>query len=105
MTKEELLDRMNTILEQKGWSLNKLAKESGIPTSTIYNISNRKDVPDLQTMMEIAKALDVSFDYLLGTERNDYAVYIDKEFYEICLEFDKKKKETLKQMAKLISGL
>ena len=107
MTKDELLAIMNDILKQKNWSMNKLAKESGIPPSTIYNISKRKNMPELQTLVKISKALDVSLECLLGErmERTDYSVYIDKEFYEICVEFDESEKQALKQMAKTIRTL
>lgn len=105
MTKDELLVIINDILKQKNWSMNKLAKESGIPPSTIYNIPKRKNMPELQTLLRISRALDVSMDCLLGMERTDYSVFIDKEFYEICVEFDESEKQALKQMAKTIRTL
>ena len=38
-------------------------------------------------------------------KRTDYSVQIDKEFYEICVEFDESEKQALKQMAKTIRTL
>ena len=108
MTKDELLVIINDILKQKNWSMNKLAKESGIPPSTIYNIPKRKNMPELQSLLKISNALDVSLECLLGIERRertDYSVYIDKEFYEICVEFDESERQALKEMAKTIRTL
>ena len=108
MTKDELLVIINDILKQKNWSMNKLAKESGIRPSTIYNIPKRKNMPELQTLLKISNALDVSLECLLGIERRertDYSVYIDKEFYEICVEFDESERQALKEMAKTIRTL
>lgn len=62
-------------------------------------------MPELQTLLKISNALDVSMDCLLGMERTDYSVFIDKEFYEICVEFDESERQALKQMAKTIRTL
>lgn len=50
---------------QKGWSQERLAKESGIPRSTIAALETRKMLPTkLVVLQKLAKALEVTIDEL-----------------------------------------
>ena len=44
---------------EKGWSITKLARESGVAYSPIYGIEHRTKNPTLEVMCKLSKALGV----------------------------------------------
>lgn len=55
------------LLNKKGWTKYKLAKEAGIGHSTLAEImSGKKKNPSINTLEKISNALEVSLDYLTG---------------------------------------
>jgi transcriptional regulator with XRE-family HTH domain len=61
------LKNLVKIRKQKGWSQEKLAVESGISYNTIIKIERGGIVnPKIETVIKLAKALDVKIDELLG---------------------------------------
>lgn len=63
---EEMILRIKSIKKQKKLSNEELSKLSGVPIGTLAKIlgSETKD-PRISNILEIAKALDVSADYLI----------------------------------------
>lgn len=62
-----LADRLKAARERKGWSQRDLAKESGVPYSTIWRLENGATLdPKGRLLHKLATSLDVSVDYLLG---------------------------------------
>jgi transcriptional regulator with XRE-family HTH domain len=62
-----LTDRLKAARERKGWSQRDLAKESGVPYSTIWRLENGATLdPKGRLLHKLATALEVSVDYLLG---------------------------------------
>ena len=88
--KKVIAGHINEKLCEKGWSVHKLAKESGLSVSTIYNISKGNTMPKTRSLMAIANALDTSMGYLVGEERRHrrYIIYLQKNFLPICRKFD-----------------
>ncbi len=65
-------DRIKAIREHKGLSASDLARVTGLNQSEISQIeSGRKRSPRLDTIQRIARALDVSIDYLSGRYEYD----------------------------------
>lgn len=61
--------RIIAMRSEKGWSMSKLAEESGISKSLLHKIENDETSnPELGTLRKIAKALDVTVGELLGNE-------------------------------------
>ena len=88
--KKAIADHINKELCEKGWSFQKLAKESGLSVSTIYNIAHGKTMPKTRTLMAVANALDVNVGYLIGTEskKRRYLIYLHKDFISVCRNFE-----------------
>ena len=58
---EAITKRINELLFEKGWSLYKLSKESGLPLSTIKNLySGHTKSPTLSVIFKIARAFDMN---------------------------------------------
>jgi transcriptional regulator with XRE-family HTH domain len=59
-------DRLRKLREEKDFSQEKLAEYLGIGQQQIWRYENGETKPNTEILAKIAKALDVSADYLLG---------------------------------------
>lgn len=68
------IERIEELMRAKGWTKYRLAKETGLPQSTITSLlSGRVKKPSAETTSKLAEALGVTTDYLLGnTDINLY---------------------------------
>ncbi len=65
MSSQKLVD----LRKRKGWNQLELARAAGIPQPTICRLeSGDTEQPELVTITKIAKALEVSIDYLVSEE-------------------------------------
>ena len=60
MEKNITLMKLETLMEQKDWSIYRLAKESDIPYSSLNNLFQRNTEPTLPTLRKICDGLDIS---------------------------------------------
>ena len=56
----EILQRINDLRIQRGWSIYKLAEESGITQSTLANMFARKTMPSISTLKMLCDAFGIS---------------------------------------------
>lgn len=61
-------DRIKSIRDKRGWTLDKLAEESGISKGFLSDVENNKRDISSQNLLRIANALGASVDYLLRGE-------------------------------------
>lgn len=60
-------ERLKHVRELRGVPVSKLAKQTEIDPATIYNWENgHVEWPFAYSMLQVANALDISTDYLLG---------------------------------------
>jgi len=62
-------ERMRSRREQKGMTRDELAKAVDMSLTALYMYETGKQVPSTVPIVKIAKALDVSVDYLVGLEK------------------------------------
>ena len=63
------LNNLKKLRKKKGWSQERLARESGISYQTLIKIEqDRIKTPRLDTLIKLAKALGVSLDKLVGSQ-------------------------------------
>ena len=64
------LRNLKKLRNKKGWSQEKLAREAGISYNTLIKIE-RGGIknPRLETLIKLARALDVSLDKLVGSQK------------------------------------
>lgn len=60
MVKNVTLMKIESYMEQKEWTLYKLAKESDIPYSSLSNLFQRNTEPTLPTLRKICEGLNIS---------------------------------------------
>ncbi|MBD5134445.1 MAG: helix-turn-helix transcriptional regulator [Lachnospiraceae bacterium] len=70
MIEDDILNRINYFLDFKHWSVYKLAKESGLPYSSLNNIFIRKTCPTLPTLKKICDGLNISLTEFFSFQKN-----------------------------------
>ena len=60
MTKEQIVEKIQKLREENGYTMNKLAKLAGIGYSNYYRIENKKNDMNVQTLQKICDALEIS---------------------------------------------
>jgi transcriptional regulator with XRE-family HTH domain len=64
------LSNLKKLRKKKGWSQEKLAREAGISYQTLIKIEqDRIKTPRLDTLIKLAKALGVSLDKLISSQK------------------------------------
>ena len=63
------LNRIKEVLESKGVSQKSLSDKLGVSVVTVNFWCNQKSQPSLRTLFDIARALDVSPDQLIQTDK------------------------------------
>lgn len=58
-------DKVFKARKSKGWSLQNLSDESGVPKATLVNIEHGRYVPKIAVLTNIAEALDLPFTYFV----------------------------------------
>lgn len=102
MTVENVQERILDLLEQRGWSKYKLAKEAGVPGSTIYNIFKRKTMPRLETIDAVCNTFGISVGdfFIFDTETSaEIMTEMDLELIKINRKLSGKLQERLLQYA------
>ncbi|MBQ2740598.1 MAG: helix-turn-helix transcriptional regulator [Clostridia bacterium] len=64
-------ERVKQALKESGLTQKKLAEELNVQTSTLCEWLNDHNEPPMQMIVDIARFLDVSTDYLLGMKDYD----------------------------------
>ena len=60
MNKNITLLKLETLLQEKDWTIYKLSKESGIPYSSLNNLFLRNTEPSLPTLRKICIGLGIT---------------------------------------------
>lgn len=61
-------ERMKTLREERGLTMNELAEEIGMSACSVYYYEHCKHVPNTIALIKYAMYFGVSVDYLLGLE-------------------------------------
>lgn len=71
MEEDQIYDfglRIQELRKKKGWTQSDLAKRLGISKQAIYRYESNIRTPTLPIVINLAKKLDVSLDYLMGLD-------------------------------------
>ncbi|MEY8331480.1 helix-turn-helix transcriptional regulator [Lachnospiraceae bacterium 48-33] len=82
----EVLQKIKELMEERGWSLYKLAKESGIPYSSLNSLFQKNNQPTITTLERICAGLHIT----LGEFFSDCTPYRQPE-----QEYNKEEKEII----------
>lgn len=94
----DILERIDELRKERGWSVNNLAMEAGLTQSTLNNLYTRKTEPKLSTLRSVCYAFEISLaEFFAGSDYSDKPI-LSKEQEELLRLFGKlngKQKEAL----------
>lgn len=97
---KEAGERICSIRKAKGYTRDRLSEKTGISSKFLYEVEKGKKKFSAEALGCIAKALDVSCDYiLLG---NDVEESIEKELVEMLILFDREQQKKLIPLLKFV---
>ena len=68
----EVLEKIEMLRKEKGWSINYLAMESGLTQSTLNNLYSRNTEPKISTLRAICGAFGITLsDFFKEEEKDD----------------------------------
>ena len=94
--------RLHKLLKEQGWTRYRLAKESGVPESTLTNIFYRGTIPTIATIEAICDTLNITLaEFFTDNEMVEMTPEL-KTFYEGWLHLSPDKKKYLLQTIKYL---
>lgn len=72
MQESEIIDRIKTLCQARGWTFYRLAKQSGITYSTLCTMLHKATAPSFSTLVKLCRGFDISLSEFFDTE-NDWA--------------------------------
>jgi transcriptional regulator with XRE-family HTH domain len=70
----EVLEKIEKLRKEKGWSINYLAMESGLTQSTLNNLYSRNTEPKISTLRAICGAFGITLSEFFKEEENKDAL-------------------------------
>ncbi len=70
LIEDDVIKRIQELLEFNHWSLYKLAKESDLPYSSLNNLFHRKNCPTVATLERICSGLGISLSEFFNFREN-----------------------------------
>lgn len=67
----KVLEKIETLRKEKGWSINYLAMESGLTQSTLNNLYSRNTEPKISTLRAICDAFGITLSDFFKEEENE----------------------------------
>ena len=96
-----LYERVKEIAAEKGYSINRLEKELGLPRSSIGKFNKNK--PSMDKIKQISEFLGVSTDLIVGNEENETSNLTRRDTKEIT-EMLNDMEDLLKQDGLMFDG-
>jgi transcriptional regulator with XRE-family HTH domain len=96
--------RIRALRNQKKLTLDQLADQAGLSKSYLWELENKDPPrPSGEKLAGIAKSLDVTVDYLLGSDPSEkLETATDKAFFREYHQMTTEMKAKLRRMAKLL---
>ena len=70
VTTVDIKGRIRQLMDERGWTCYRIAKEADIPWSTIHNMFKRNTEPSIQTLEAICKGLGITLAQFFDVENN-----------------------------------
>lgn len=76
----DVLERLRRLMEARGWTMYRLAKESGLTESTIANIYRRNAIPSIDTLEKICQGFGITLSQFFA---DDELVELTEDLKEV----------------------
>ena len=81
----DVLGKIKSLQEEKGWSTYKLAYEAGLTQSTLSNMFSRKTCPTIETLSKICDAFGITLSDFF--DEGNKRLYVSKENVEYARKY------------------
>ena len=82
------MNNLKKIIDDKGYTITKVAINSGISDSTLYNYITGERIPSLPVLINLANELNCNLDYLVDRTNNPININdIDKLEEDVALSY------------------
>ena len=97
-------ERIKQILEERGWTPYRLAKESGLSDATIGNLFRRNTLPTLPTLEAICKGFNITLSQFFAEGEMVEITPELRNLFEDWVNLTPEQKEAVKQMLKAMKN-
>ena len=96
-----VIKKIKTLCEKRGYSLYRLAEESDIPISRIYNMVNRHNTPKIETLERLCFGLHISLSDFFKDDnfKGDSITEDEREIINIYRDFEAADRERFRSYA------
>lgn len=94
----DVLEKIDKLRKEKGWSINYLAMEAGLTQSTVNNLYTRRTEPKIPTLRALCDALGITLSEFFKEESQENAA--DDELIRIVKSLSPDNKKALLQLLK-----
>lgn len=107
MELNKLLTKIQTLLDERNWSLYKLSRESNIPYSSLNSLFQKNNQPTIATLEKICHAFRITLAEFFSDEtpyRNEVPIISneEQELLNIFRELSKKEKQKYIEIIKIL---
>lgn len=91
-------DRLEQLMRERGWSMYKLSKESGLSESTIRNLFKRNTTPSIETLKIICQSFGITLSQFFAEGEMVEMSPTLKELFDLWVNLTPAQKAALKSM-------
>lgn len=99
----DALKRVHQLMDHRGWTEYRLAKETGLPLSTITNMFRRQTAPTIPTLEMICQGMGITLSQFFAEESN--MVELTEEQYSLFQQWSTLTKRQKELIAELIDNM
>ncbi len=97
----EILEKLDRLLEDRGWSEYRLAKECGLSESTIANIYRRNSVPSVATLQAICRGFGISMSQFFAENEMVELTDQTRELFRLWATLTREQKNCILEVIRL----
>lgn len=103
MKDTDIIKHIEQLCGERGWSLYKLSKESGIPYSTLNNMIHRTNIPSIPTLQKICNGFGISLSDFFADQKEQKQ--LNEQQKALLDDFDQLNLEGKRLATAYINGL
>lgn len=106
MIEQKVIQRIRELLKFKHWTPYKLAKQAGLPYSSLNNIFNRKSCPSIATLERICNGFGIGLSEFFQFEKNplrDESITLEQQ--DLLNSYDSLSKQDKQLLQAYLKGL
>ena len=100
----DVLHRLNQLLDERGWSVYRLAKSCGLSESTLANVFRRNTVPSITTLERICDGFGITLSQFFADSEMVELTPELKELFDNWVNLTVEQKKAANQMLRAMNS-